>query len=97
PGEEDVLPLVEMAYEALDAALEVERDLTPVAVVDKREPDPLGQVGVFAKAYEEDIEIEIDVAKDVLVGQEGARSARDGCRIGAGSLVPGLLDFAHGR
>ena len=73
---EHLPPLVEEAGEAGDAPLEVERDLLVRPVVLEVELHPLGQVAHLAEALRQQVEVVVDIAEYLLVGEEGGGGAR---------------------
>ena len=91
PMGQDLLVPVQVPHEGHQAALEVERALAIVTLVDERDPDPLVEVGRLAQALGDRLERELRVLEDLGVGPEAVRVPR---RVPAGpsliTLVVGL-------
>jgi len=70
PRLEDDALAVEVTHEALDAALEVEREIAAVALVEEANPDALDQVGALAQTLGERREVVVELGEDLAIGQE---------------------------
>ncbi len=94
---------VQVAHEALDAAVKAERQLLVVPLVPEADPDALDQIGALPEALGEGGEIIVQLAEDLGVGHEGDRRAGDGGRHLARHLprrqvarLPLLVDLRYG-
>ena len=89
PGVEDFLVPVQVPDERLEAALEVERALAIVPLVDERDPDALRQVGGLAQALADQLERVLGRLEHLGIGEEARR------RAATGALRADLLDRAR--